>query len=391
MYRGAKNNIPDSDAQFAATKIIEVAKSCSEKDLLLVLVSGGGSALLPMPRPPVTLEEKSQFVKELSRAGADIVELNSIRKVISLVKGGGLVGLCPAKRICALILSDVLGDRLDIIGSGPTVYSEDGIGTALGIATKYIPIFSISENIRQWLAEPSAQTPKHIFNRVNNIIIGNNGIALKAISDTALQQLCVPVILSSTLEGEARLVGSRIALLSYHVSQILTNQNSDNSKVALKIVAQELGLKPEVIENIFIGIDKAKSSGVGLVLLLGGETTVKVIGKGCGGRNQELALAAALSLHELNCSEVTLLSGGTDGIDGPCDAAGAVVTCNTVPNGNKVGLRAEDFLYDNDSYTFFTKIANGKYHLITGHTRTNIMDIIISVINPTLKKEKSSL
>jgi len=322
--------------------------------------------------------------------------MNTVRRKISEVKGGGLLKRTNAGKVVTLILSDVLGDDLDIIASGPTRVPHHGRGDALSplqVIQKYLsPLTSLPVAILKAIQEEEEPSEvrgndgsKEQSERVTNLIIGNNKIALDAAAKCALDALYVPIVLTSLVEGEAAAVGTKIAQLCDLTWKEVVKRNLTDSifKNLAKTLFQELKVSEEKVNQLVHGIQQVTNQPKtrGLCLLFGGETTVRVIGSGCGGRNQELALSGAITLNKISPeSHIVVCSGGTDGIDGPCDAAGALVTPTTVTNAEKMGISATDFLKNNDSYNFFKSVANGKFHLVTGHTETNVMDIIICII-----------
>jgi glycerate 2-kinase len=364
---------------------VDIAKSCGPDDLLIVLITGGGSALFPYPKPPLTLQEKSALIKELSRQGASIQELNAVRKRLSLVKGGGLITLSPCKTILSLILSDVLGDPLDVIASGPTVPSPDLDELAGQIVEKYLAPSSVPKNVQTVLSKSSTEVST--ANRtVINSIIGNNSIALEAASEKARELGLLPVIVTNELSGEASKVGLEMATLacciSHKISQVTNERDS-----TIRKAASNMNLPKERTDSLIESLNdpKVRTDFDGICLLFGGETTVTVKGNGVGGRNQELALKAAAQIdtsanNEYVKGKVAVLSGGTDGFDGPCDAAGAVVNSDTVRSGNLKKLSPYQFLTANDSYNYFKENSDGAFHIKTGHTETNVMDLVVIVV-----------
>jgi len=297
-----------------------------------------------MPVDGLTLEDKQRTTQVLLASGATIQEVNALRKHLSLVKGGRLAELaCPAA-IISLILSDVVGDRLDAIASGPTVPDTTTYQDCLEIVRQYglrdkIPRTVLS-HLERGASGDASETPKPsdaIFQKVQNVIVGSNRLALVAAQERSKALEYRTIILSSTVEGESRTVGRCHAALAKAVSR------HDNS-----------GGRP-------------------VCLISGGETTVTVRGDGLGGRNQEFALAAAMEIAGVNA---VVLSGGTDGTDGPTDAAGAIVDGTTIQRGRAMGLEAQDYLMRNDSYHFLQ--ATGDL-LITGPTFTNVMDLQVII------------
>ncbi|QHT68308.1 glycerate kinase [Rhodocytophaga rosea] len=341
----AGHPVPDENGISGTQQLLQLVKETKPNDLIIILISGGGSALLIDLPQHCILEELQTCFDLLLKSGASITEINTVRKHLSHVKGGGLARQIFPARLFTLILSDVIGDPLDVIASGPTVPDPTTFADAWSIVQKYgledkIP-YSIHYHLQQGIAGNLPETPKSgdaIFSRVNNYIIGSNSIALEAARQKATEMGFHAVITGLNIEGEAA------------------------------IAAKEL-------------VSTARKAGIDTTipkpacLLSGGETTVRVQGTGVGGRNQELALAAAL---ELEANEpIVILSAGTDGTDGPTDAAGAVVDSNTMIKAATKGLDEKDFLANNDSYHFFRQ-AGG--HIITGPTRTNVMDIMMALI-----------
>nr|CAD7424899.1 unnamed protein product [Timema monikensis] len=290
FIEGAKNNLPDKSSLGAAIKIKDLVKSLDQNAILLVLISGGGSALLPLPQTPVTLNEKCRVINLLASSGANIMELNCVRKKVSVLKGGGLARLAYPAQVISLILSDVVGDPLDFIASGPTVANTDKVLDALNIINKYSLLNKIPESVISNIKVTSTSNDDSCnevnnFDHVQNNIIGNNSIAVNNVAKVAQQNGYSSVILSTRVEG-----------------------------LVLNVAIKYANLANEICLNIS-----------------GGETTVILKGKGKGGRNQELALTFAKALYEMKETHphmdefnIFLLSCGTDGIDGPTDAAGAI-------------------------------------------------------------------
>ena len=341
----AGHPVPDEQGLAATKQVIGMLQNQDHQTLVLCLISGGGSALLTAPLDGITLGEKQQVTELLLKAGATINELNALRKHISAIKGGRLAEItCPAK-VLSLILSDVIGDPLDVIASGPTSPDETTFRDALDVMEKFNLREKIPDQVWRLFMKGSegevSETPKKgdpVFARVENIIIGSNKIATVAAAGMASQSGFETTILSSEIQGEARSVAKWLA------------------QKALEIKGR-------------------KADGKKICLISGGETTVTVRGTGLGGRNTELALAFAEEIAGLE--GITLLSAGTDGTDGPTDAAGAIVDGQTIRMANTKGLDPEFYLNNNDSYTFFKN--NGEL-LITGSTGTNVMDIQIVLI-----------
>jgi hydroxypyruvate reductase len=332
----AQHPVPDARGEAAAERLLAMASGAAEQDLILFLVSGGGSALTPAPASPVTLEEKQAVTRALLRAGAPIGELNAVRKHLSRFKGGQLARAAAPGRLVTLALSDVIGDPLDVIASGPTAPDPTTFGEALGIIERRIGVDatprSVVERLRAGARGMIEETPKPgdpLFRRVANVIIGNNGVVADAAIDAARSLGWRPRLVTRALEGEAR-----------------------DAAVAL--------------------VREARDAPRGTCLIASGETTVTVRGGGRGGRCQEFALAAALEIH--GTSDLVVLAAGTDGTDGPTDAAGAIVDGDTVTRARAGSLDPARALADNDAFTLLS--ATGDL-LITGPTNTNLLDLYV--------------
>ncbi len=341
----AGHPIPDENGLQGTKEIIRILKDSDERTLVVCLISGGGSALLVYPCDGITLNEKKHITQLLLRAGANINELNTVRKHISRVKGGRLAELAYPSRLLSLIISDVIGDRLDVIASGPTSPDKTTYGDALYVIEKYRLLEKIPETILTVLQQGEkgivTETPKegnNIFNTVENIIIGSNKKGLEAAKACAEYFGLKTDIVSSEISGEARDAGRWLAKKAKEVKS-------------------------------------SKATNCQICLISGGETTVTVKGPGIGGRNMEFALSFATEIEGID--GITLLSAGTDGTDGPTNAAGAIVNGQTVHNAKAIDVDPEKFLLNNDSYNFFKQIDK---LFITGPTGTNVMDVQIAVI-----------
>jgi len=342
----AAHPVPDEAGLQGTREIIQLLQKTSEKDLVVCLLSGGGSALLPCPAAGITLKNKQTVTQLLLDCGADIHEINAIRKHISAVKGGRLAQLTYPSRLVSLILSDVIGDNLDSIASGPTVPDRTTFSDCLSILRKYRLLEEVPDPVRRTLemgAEGQvAETPKAedpAFERTQNEIIGSNLLAVQAAARKARELGYNPLILSTMINGETKEVAKVHAAIA---KEVVKTGNP---------VAQ-----PACIVS-------------------GGETTVTIRGKGLGGRNQEFVLAAALEIASLE--NAIILSGGTDGTDGPTDAAGAIADGETISRATQLGISAEESLENNDSYHFFEKLGD---LVITGPTLTNVMDLRLILV-----------
>ena len=341
----ADHPIPDDNGIKATEQIIELLKSAGKDTLVLCLISGGGSALFVSPMDGISLSEKQSITDLLLRAGADIEELNSVRKHLSKVKGGRLAEIAHPAKMISIIISDVIGDKLDVIASGPTTADSSTFKDALRVIEKYNLSEKAPESIMNILNSGNAgkisDTPKadnQIFRSVQNIIIGSNHKALEAAAKEARHEGLEIEVLSSEVSGEAREAAKGLA---EKAKKVLSKDHKDK-----------------------------------VCLISGGETVVTVKGKGNGGRNMELALSFAIEIEGME--GITLLSAGTDGIDGPTDAAGAIVNGSTVIKAREMGLDPADYLNNNDSYNFFKEIDS---LIITGPTGTNVMDMQIILLN----------
>ncbi|HUV50890.1 MAG TPA: glycerate kinase [Anaerolineae bacterium] len=339
----AGHPVPDKNGQQGAEAIIDLANNAGRDDLVLCLISGGGSALLPLPLPGITLKDKQDTIKILLSCGASIHEINALRKHISMIKGGRLAQAAYPASLVSLILSDVVGDNLDVIASGPTVPDSSGFDDCMKIIEKYkiqkkLPI-SVVRHIKNGISGRVPETPKPgdpVFEKAQNIIIGSNIEAISAAKKKSETLGYNTIILSSMIEGDTT-----------HVAHV-------HSTIVREIIKTGNPIKSPAC------------------IISGGETTVTVKGKGLGGRNQEFALAAAIDIAATK--NIVILSGGTDGTDGPTDAAGAIADTNTLSRAMAMGLNPGYFLADNDSYHFFQKLGD---LLITGPTNTNVMDLRI--------------
>ena len=343
----AGHPIPDQKGSEGAKKIQRLLKESGPKDLVIFLLSGGGSALLPFPADHIDLREKQEVTQFLLDSGADIREINTVRKHISLIKGGWLAKWAYPSTVIGFILSDVVGDQLDVIGSGPTVPDPSTFEEAFEILKKYNLLNEISPSIQnhlRWGKEGKIEeTPKPgevVFEKVYNSLIGSNTLALLEAKREAESLGFNTVILSSSIEGETR------EAARFHTA------------VAKEVISSGNPVpKPACI-------------------LSGGETTVTIKGNGLGGRNQEFALAGALEISGIE--KVVILSGGTDGTDGPTDAAGALVDHTTVQRAKTISLNPKTHLENNDAYPLFQKLGD---LLITGPTYTNVMDVRIILVD----------
>jgi glycerate 2-kinase len=346
--RPAGVNEPTEEGVAGSKKILELVRGLTESDLCLVVLSGGGSALLPAPADGISLRDKQAITRLLMHGGATINELNCVRKQLSQIKGGGLARAMPAGRMLSLIISDVIGDPLDVIASGPTVADESTPADALQIINRVIrDSCSVPDSVRQVLQQKiAAGTPPAEISRsrVRNVIVGNNEVAVRAAEATAVELGYGVRSLGSGLAGEAAESGRNLAEVCLRLR--------DDGATAVERVCVVSGGEPVV----HLAETKLPRKG---------------------GRNQELVLAACQRLWGDGAERIAILSGGTDGEDGPTDAAGAVLDASLIDEAKRLGLRPDEFLAINNSYEFFDK-AGGL--LKTGPTHTNVMDLRVAVI-----------
>ncbi len=344
-FNRARHPIPSKRGVRGVEKMVELVGRTSPRDLVICLLSGGASAMMPLPVAGLGLRDKQEVTRRLLASGASIGEVNTVRRHLSGVKGGRLAErFCPAM-VLSLIISDVAGDRLEGLGSGPTAPDPSTYKDARRVLEKYDLWNDIPKTVRDIIEKGQAgllnETPKpgsEIFRRVHNVIVGSNRESCTVAAETLRKKGYRTIVLTRSLEGEARSIGKIF-------SSILSDLNQG-----------QLSLRRPV------------------ALVAGGETTVTVKGIGTGGRNQELVLSAALGIQDL--PDVLVASAGTDGLDGPTDAAGAVADGTTVMRALRSGLDPGEFLANNDSYSFFKRL---KDLIITGPTGTNVKDITIAL------------
>jgi glycerate-2-kinase len=341
----AGHPVPDEDGVRGALEILKLAEEAEEDDLVFALISGGGSALMPLPVEGLTLNDKQETTKILLGCGASIGEVNTVRKHISAIKGGRLALKAYPATLIALILSDVVGDKLESIASGPTAPDPTTYREALEICRTYNVLRKIPERVRRILEkgaegvlEETLKPDNPVLAKVVNILVGTNRESCEAMFNEAGRMGLNRLILTTTMEGEARHVGLLLASI--------------------------------LAETATSGIPIRKPA----VLIVGGETTVTVRGSGKGGRNQELALSASRKLEGLD--GVALASMDSDGIDGYTDAAGAVADGYTVKRSRRLKIDLESTLNANNSYSFFLKLGD---LIFTGLTGTNVNDFVLLI------------
>lgn len=338
--------VPDEAGVEGTRRILDLLAQANEKTLVLCVISGGGSALTPAPVDGVSLADKQKTTQLLLECGANIVELNAIRKHLSRIKGGGMARVAFPATVVALMLSDVIGDPMDVIASGPTVPDTSTFQTCMDILAKYELVDRVPDSVRsrfengvEGAIEDTPKPGDADLSKVHNLVVGSNGLAVQAAAEKAKALGYNTLVLSTRVEGEAREVAYVYA------------------GIAKEIVSSRQPLSPPAC------------------VISGGETTVLVRGDGKGGRNQELALSAALQLQ--GWDDVVLMSGGTDGTDGPTDAAGAIVDGQTIARANAENVSALEHLKNNDAYHFFKPLDD---LIMTGATGTNVADVAFVLV-----------
>lgn len=337
----AGHPIPDVAGMTGARQMAKLAARASDDDLVICLISGGGSALMTLPVEGITLADMEVLTSALLRCGATINEINAIRKHLSQIKGGNLSRLAYPAEVVSLVLSDVVGNPLDVIASGPTVSDSSTFVQAYGIVERYglldeLPP-SIVQHLRRGKEGTILETPKKddpVFAKTYNLIIASNEVAAQAAMAKAEDLGFNTMLLSTFVEGEAREVAHAFS-----------------------------GIAKEILHS---GQPVSRPACV----VAGGETTVTIRGEGKGGRNQELALAAAIQIESLD--EAMIVALATDGTDGPTDAAGAIVDGSTLQRAGEKSLSASEYLANNDSFRFFDALGD---LIITGPTNTNVNDL----------------
>jgi len=339
--------VPDENGMAGARRIAAIVSGAGTNDLVICLISGGASALLPLPAEGISLADKQATTRALLACGADIRELNTVRKHLSAIKGGQLARMASPASVLTLVLSDVVGDDVDAIGSGPTAPDGSTFADALEIVTRYGLSKRLPKSVRQRLERGSAglleETPKAgdaVFERTRNILVGNNRSAVESGAGAARALGYKTLVLSTMIEGDTK----NVALM--------------HAAIAREVRASgQPGRAPAC-------------------LISGGETTVTLAREhGLGGRNQEFVLAAAREVAGME--NVVLLSAGTDGTDGPTDAAGAIADGLTLKRAAAKGLDAGEILARNDSYHFFEPLGD---LVRTGPTGTNVADVHVMLV-----------
>ena len=325
----AEHPLPDAGSLRAGQSAAELLAETETRDLVLALISGGGSALMELPLPGIDLADLQALNRTLISSNAPIQEINTVRKAISRLKAGGLARMAAPARVVGLILSDVVGDQLSFVASGPTVLQRRSSDQARKVLERYALWKEIPASVQDALE--AADAPRATARRPINLLVGSNRQVVKSAAKRASSLGFAPRTITLSMRGEARMLGERMAR-------------------------------------------RLSRATPGACLLMGGESTVTLRGRGLGGRNQELALSAALALE--NTQHAALLAIGTDGVDGPTDAAGAIVHGGTASIIRAAGIDPEEALQDNNAYPAL----NAAEALIrTGPTGTNLNDVVIGL------------
>lgn len=344
--RPAGVNEPTAEGVAGSQRILQIVENLSQRDLCLVLLSGGGSALLPAPKPPLTLADKLAVTRYLMKTGATIEQLNTVRKRLSRIKGGGLARASRAGQMMSLIISDIVGDPIDMIASGPTCRDRTTDADALSVLSKYQALPpEVPPTVGELLEQSTRKnpTPRSWPRNVINTIIGNNATALQA----------------AAAEGRAR---------GYHVLSLGSENCGEANQEGRALAARCRALRMETVH------------GRRVCLLSGGEPVVHLAPTNRprqGGRNQQLVLAALDALKDTHLDGLLLLSGGTDGEDGPTDAAGAWIDAGICEAARHEGVDPRPYLEINNAYRFFERVGG---LLKTGPTHTNVMDLRVALI-----------
>ena len=333
---------PTPGSIIAGEKMRELLKQTRAQDLVIALISGGGSALLELPLQGLDLDALQKTNEILLKSGAAIEEINIVRTALSQLKGGGLLSMVQPAKCINLILSDVVGNRLEAVASGPTIHQNPQAEDALRVLDTYRIKNEIPREVLHILDVQESKGREGMGQPATNILVGSVRSAVKAAGTYAQEQGFRSIIVTTSLQGEARKAGVLVGALAKSV-----------------VCNKALGSKP-------------------ICMILGGETTVKVLGSGLGGRNQELALAFALEIGGYDQIEMITLA--TDGVDGPTPAAGAYVLGSTIQKARGLGIDPNVALEENDSYTFFRDLGDV---LVTGPTGTNVNDLVICIITPS--------
>ncbi|XP_005092002.1 glycerate kinase [Aplysia californica] len=408
VFEGAENNEVDEAALNASKAILSLVTRLSEKDLLIVLCSGGGSALCPLPKPPMTLQDLHTVSRLLNQEGASMQELNTVLKNLEILKGGGLAMAAQPAKVVTLILSSMVGDPIDLIASGPTCLAEPTPIHSLQIIQRLGLIPQVPESVKKYLEREAKQQQidqaqeihgprfrsaeeEALCSNVQNIIVGNNSLACEEAARKASEMGYLPLILSKILTGEAQEVGALCATLVKFIMICFDRKaslepNSELAMLELKLVAG--GIDKKSVNDIVSQVDRGSNFSKDICIIVGGDTTVDVKGSGVGGKNLETALAAAVQMHEdfrrdkLSVTETNMcvLCCDSNGYDGLTQVAGAVVDLDFLDHVKEDEYDMQEYLANNDTFSFFSKINEGRNLVRTNKTGTNVMDMMILLV-----------
>ncbi|XP_076469734.1 glycerate kinase-like isoform X4 [Babylonia areolata] len=417
VYEGANGHLPDSVAHSAALAIESLLAARTETDLVIFLVSGGGSALLPCPQQGISLDDLITMTATLYNSGVTVSEVNVLRSNVERLKGGKAVDIAHPAKMVSLIISDVVGDTVSLIAGGPTVPNQVTAHQCLEILNRFgvrnsMPASILAFLERQLVDESFSvrfkmadgvfaggwEEKQNLKERVHNVLVGSNRIACQAAAVRARELGHVAYILTTSMVGEVRSIGATLARLGTFMLLCFDQRHLPHLHIlTLEVDLIKAGITKQQINEMVTLVSTAVNTGCDAVIISGGEGVVSMKGAGIGGRNLELAIGAGMELQRLfqlskprTPPSITLLSADTDGEDGASPAAGAVVTENLEMEVRAAGLGCEGFLLNNDSHALFEGLqgAGGRHLVVTRMTGTNVMDIQVLIVRNPLRPSK---